>query len=387
MRRPCGRLCAAAICLLGHDGGARRVRGDAARRRYPSPQPPLSRARGSKARRCPLAAGAAVEAATAVGHTPLQGACFKGARGSVLPLPLLRKPHSRRAVVDRPPAHRAAALLVRRQPLLPPLLPSPRPDLTPTAQLGASRSFLLSDTAESVARRQGHGELAAWLAQSRHWTTPLHHLDSLSLARTRQRNGPSTGAAPIRCRARAACLPLGFSSAPAPRHAPRPRAWRTRPRRSPWRGRARARRRRWCHFPLPCFPRTRDTLTLRGIYTRHSGTHRAWPRLTCLLSFSRVTRWSPPQSRGAPPRTACGPSGCSGSTVEVARPCAGTFHDLSRKFRLGSPSSCSRSATCWRGRLRRGESPPYRQTLALLGGRGMAEPSTSPLTVNCMWGG
>ena len=54
----------------------------------PSPQPPLSRARGSKARRCPLAAGAAVEAATAVGHTPLQGACFKGARGSVLPLAL-----------------------------------------------------------------------------------------------------------------------------------------------------------------------------------------------------------------------------------------------------------------------------------------------------------
>ena len=313
--------------------------------------------------------------------------------GVCSPSLLLRRPHSRRAVVDRPPAHRAAALLVRRQPLLPPLLPSPRPDPTPTAQLGASRSFLLSDTAESVARRQGHGELAAWLAQSRHWTTPLHHLDSLSLARTRQRNGPSTGAAPIRCRARAACLPLGFSSAPAPRHAPRPRALRTRLRRSPWRGRARARRRRWCHFPLRWFPRTRDTLTFRGIYTRHSGTHRAWPRLTCLLSFSRVTRWSPPQSRGAPPRTACGPSGCSGSTVEVARPCAGTFHDLSRKFRLGSPSSCSRSATCWRGRLRRGESPPYRPrdplvaTLALLGGRGMAEPSTSPLTVNCMWGG
>ncbi|EOD07913.1 hypothetical protein EMIHUDRAFT_217901 [Emiliania huxleyi CCMP1516] len=99
-----------------------------------------------------LAAGAAVEAATAVGHTPLQGACFKGARGS------------------------------------------------------ASRSFLLSDTAESVARRQGHGELAAWLAQSRHWTTPLHHLDSLSLARTRQRNGPSTGAAPIRSSAAAALV-------------------------------------------------------------------------------------------------------------------------------------------------------------------------------------
>ena len=43
--------------------------------------------------------------------------------------------------------------------------------------------------------------------------------------------------------------------------------------------------------------------------------------------------------------------------------------------------------------MRRGESPPYRPrdplvaTLALLGGRGMAEPSTSPLTVNCMWGG
>mmetsp|Transcript_16725 Transcript_16725/g.49054 ORF Transcript_16725/g.49054 Transcript_16725/m.49054 type:complete len:356 (+) Transcript_16725:222-1289(+) len=127
----------------------------------------------------------------------------------------------------------------------------------------------------------------------------------------------------------------GFSSAPAPRHAPRPRALRTRLRRSPWRGRARARRRRWCYLPLRCFPRTRDTLTLRGIYTRHSGTHRAWPRLTCLLSFSRVTRWSPPQSRGAPPRTACGPSGCS-----------------------GSPSSCSRSATCWRGRLRRGSRAP-----------------------------
>jgi len=88
-----------------------------------------------------LAAGAAVEAATAVGHTPLQGACFKGH------LPTVR------------------------------LLSS----------YGASRSFLLSDTAESVALRQGHGELAAWLAQSRHWTTPLHHLDSLSLARTRQR--------------------------------------------------------------------------------------------------------------------------------------------------------------------------------------------------------
>eukprot|EP00315_Gephyrocapsa_oceanica_P041702 CAMPEP_0185474468 /NCGR_PEP_ID=MMETSP1366-20130426/2037_1 /TAXON_ID=38817 /ORGANISM="Gephyrocapsa oceanica, Strain RCC1303" /LENGTH=331 /DNA_ID=CAMNT_0028081359 /DNA_START=13 /DNA_END=1004 /DNA_ORIENTATION=+ len=86
-----------------------------------------------------LAAGAAVEAATAVGHTPLQGACFKGH------LPTVR------------------------------LLSS----------YGASRSFLLSDTAESVALRQGHGELAAWLAQSRHWTTPLHHLDSLSLARTR----------------------------------------------------------------------------------------------------------------------------------------------------------------------------------------------------------
>ena len=243
----------------------------------PSPQPPLSRARGSKARRCPLAAGAAVEAATAVGHTPLQGACFKGARGMCAPPPLAAEASFTASCCGQatcPPC----GCSPRTAPTAPSsLLPSPRPDLPPTAQLGASRSSLLSDTAESVARRQGHGELAAWLAQSRHWTTPLHHLDSLSLARTRQRNGPSTGAAPIRCRARAACLPLGFSSAPAPRHAPRPRALRTRLRRSPWRGRARARRRRWCHFPLRCFPRTRDTLTLRGIYTRHSGTHRAWP--------------------------------------------------------------------------------------------------------------
>ena len=41
--------------------------------------------------------------------------------GVCSPSLLLRRPHSRRAVVDRPPAHRAAALLVRRQPLLPPL--------------------------------------------------------------------------------------------------------------------------------------------------------------------------------------------------------------------------------------------------------------------------
>jgi len=187
-----------------------------------------------------LAAGAAVEAATAVGHTPLQGACFKGH------LPTVR------------------------------LLSS----------YGASRSFLLSSLRLTLTPHPPPSNQAP-AAPSSSPTPPSRWpsgraTESSPLGWRRAGTGPrhSTTSTVFPSPAR------GFSSAPAPRYAPRPRAWRTRPRRSPWRGRARAQRRRW---------------------------------------------WSPPRSRGAPPRTLCGPSGCS-----------------------GSPLSCSRSAICWRGRLRLG---------------------------------
>ena len=54
-------------------------------------------------------------------------------------------------------------------------------------------------TAEAVATRRGHTDLAAWLRASRHWSTPLHHLAVIGAdrARTLLRAGADIHAAAV----------------------------------------------------------------------------------------------------------------------------------------------------------------------------------------------
>jgi len=54
---------------------------------------------------------------------------------------------------------------------------------------GAARSFSTpygEFTAEEMATANDHEDLAAWLAESRHWSTPLHHLRIIGAARARE---------------------------------------------------------------------------------------------------------------------------------------------------------------------------------------------------------
>ena len=44
----------------------------------------------------------------------------------------------------------------------------------------------LQYTAEQIATTRGHADLAAWLVDSRQWSTPLHHLRIVGAARARE---------------------------------------------------------------------------------------------------------------------------------------------------------------------------------------------------------
>ena len=50
---------------------------------------------------------------------------------------------------------------------------------------GIQTDAALALSAEEVAMREGHEQLAAWLRQSADWTSPLHHIMGLSVGRTR----------------------------------------------------------------------------------------------------------------------------------------------------------------------------------------------------------
>ena len=54
---------------------------------------------------------------------------------------------------------------------------------------GAPRIFMMPSenrTAEGVATEEGHEAVAAWLGESRQWSTPLHHLRIIAVARARE---------------------------------------------------------------------------------------------------------------------------------------------------------------------------------------------------------
>ena len=50
---------------------------------------------------------------------------------------------------------------------------------------GADRQVSPESTAEELATRLGDNDICAWLVSSRHWSTPLHHLDIISADRAR----------------------------------------------------------------------------------------------------------------------------------------------------------------------------------------------------------
>ena len=50
---------------------------------------------------------------------------------------------------------------------------------------GATRTWPNGDTAESFAARMNRTEVLNWLVSTRHWTTPLHHLEIIDAARAR----------------------------------------------------------------------------------------------------------------------------------------------------------------------------------------------------------
>lgn len=63
---------------------------------------------------------------------------------------------------------------------------------------GATRTWPNGDTAESFAARMNRTEVLNWLVSTRHWTTPLHHLEIIDASRARSllRDGANIHAAP-----------------------------------------------------------------------------------------------------------------------------------------------------------------------------------------------